>query len=69
MDIDLIPKWYARGVVGISCMLLSLSWIFGMMRVYVRVHILRTFGWDDGFLLLTLVSYVNTGSWNTGSNA
>ena len=33
----------------------ALALILVMMRIYTRVKILRSFGWDDGLLILTWV--------------
>ena len=35
---------------------LSASWLVVSLRVYVRTHMIHSFGWDDWFMLFAMVS-------------
>ena len=42
-------------LLGISVAFLILTWISAGLRFYVRARLLRSFGYDDWFLLASLV--------------
>jgi hypothetical protein len=40
--------------------LASASLIFVALRVYVRLRVVKSFGWDDGTIVVTLVSLITS---------
>lgn len=47
------------GVRIAASIFLVVSWIVFVLRVYVRIWMIRSFGRDDWFMLVTQVSRVN----------
>lgn len=45
----------SKGMIAVTGVFLSLSWIAVLLRVYVRGFMIRYFWWDDGFTLVALV--------------
>jgi len=41
---------------GALLFFLILQWVLALGRCYVRLRIVRKFGWDDAAMVLTLVS-------------
>jgi hypothetical protein len=42
-------------VRGVAAAFLALSTIAVLLRCYVRLRIVKAFGWDDGFMILAMV--------------
>lgn len=42
-------------MLGVAIALLATTWLSVSLRIFVRAHMIRSFGWDDGFMILTLV--------------
>ena len=42
--------------VIVVAIFLTLSWVAVVARMFVRVHMLKSFGWDDFAMILALVS-------------
>lgn len=45
----------SQGVLLVAVFFLIISWIAVTFRVYVRAFMLKSFGWDDWTMALTLV--------------
>lgn len=43
------------GIINVSVAFLTLTWTAVTLRVFVRVNLIHSFGWDDWTMLLTLV--------------
>src|SRR5271167_1862615 len=41
--------------VAVVSLFLTLSWVAVVTRMFVRVHMLKSFGWDDFAMILALV--------------
>jgi hypothetical protein len=52
--LDLQPK--ARLMTGFATTFLVLVWISLSTRIYVRLFMIRAFGWDDATLVMASVS-------------
>lgn len=48
-------------LIGFVVSFLAVSWLFVCFRLYVRIRVLRTPGWDDFFVVLYLVSGLDLG--------
>jgi hypothetical protein len=46
-------------VRGVAAAFLALSTIAVLLRCYVRLRIVKAFGWDDGFMILAMVCPFN----------
>lgn len=44
--------------LGLTISFLALTWICVGLRVYTRVRVLQSPGWDDAFVVLFLVSFL-----------
>jgi len=45
--------------IGTTCaVFLVISWSAVSLRLYTRINVLRSIGWDDAWIVLTLVSVV-----------
>lgn len=44
-------------IVGVTIAFLTVAWIAVSMRTYVRLIMIRNFGWDDAVMLLAAVSH------------
>lgn len=42
-------------IVVVGLVMLILALIAVSLRIFVRVHVVRAFGWDDGIMLFALV--------------
>jgi hypothetical protein len=47
----------ALAIFVVSAVMAALSIITVAMRCFVRLYIVRAFGWDDGLMLIALVCY------------
>ncbi|KAJ0421335.1 hypothetical protein BJY00DRAFT_111145 [Aspergillus carlsbadensis] len=63
----------AAAVRGVAAAFLALSSIAVFLRCYVRLRIVKAFGWDDGFMILAMLFYImycgcmiGGGIWGTG---
>jgi hypothetical protein len=41
--------------ITVVAIFLTLSWVAVVTRMFVRVHMLKSFGWDDFAMMLALV--------------
>ncbi|KAL3449057.1 hypothetical protein BJX65DRAFT_273999 [Aspergillus insuetus] len=62
-------------VRGVAAAFLALSTIAVLLRCYVRLRIVKAFGWDDGFMILAMLFYIlycgsmiGGGVWGTGKH-
>lgn len=48
---------YKQSLIAASTFFLVLNALVMIARVFVRIKLIRAFGWDDGLLLLAFVSF------------
>lgn len=44
-------------ILVVSLVMMALSIVSVLLRLLVRIHIVRAFGWDDGLMVAALVGY------------
>lgn len=44
-------------ILVVSIVMMALSIVTVLLRIFVRIYIVRAFGWDDGLMVAALVSY------------
>jgi len=60
MDADQSPdavKGRSDLIAGVTIAFLSIAWIAVSMRTYVRLFMIKNYGWDDAVMLLAAVSH------------
>ena len=45
----------SKEILAVAVFFITLSWIFVLLRVYVKVFMLKNFGLDDWLMVLTIV--------------
>lgn len=55
-------------LLAVCATFVSMAFVSVVLRCYVRLRIVKAFGWDDGFMVFALVSRLGHGR-TTPSNA
>lgn len=45
-------------ILVVSLVMMALSIVSVLLRMFVRIYIVRAFGWDDGLMVAALVGYL-----------
>jgi hypothetical protein len=43
-------------LLAVCSLFVAMAFVSVVLRCYVRLHLVKAFGWDDGFMVLALVS-------------
>lgn len=62
---DNLGDW-PQTLMTVTCVLMALSWVAVFLRIYVRAYMIRYFGLDDWFMVLTAVSGVSEDEYTSG---
>lgn len=46
----------SEAIIIVTAVFLAISFITVCLRCYVRLRVVRAFGWDDGFMVMAMVS-------------
>jgi hypothetical protein len=50
----------SRAILIVTSIFLGLSLVSVILRCFVRTRIVRAFGWDDGVMVVAMVSYTSS---------
>jgi len=49
----------SKAILIVTCVFLGISLVSVILRCFVRTRIVRAFGWDDGVMVVAMVSYTS----------
>jgi hypothetical protein len=49
----------AEQPIKVAIVFLALAWIFVLLRIWTRTHVIANFGWDDAAMILASVRYIS----------
>jgi hypothetical protein len=55
VPIQRIPEWNQTVLVTVAVVFSALAWITVVLRLYTRTFVIRSFGWDDAMIIVTMV--------------
>jgi hypothetical protein len=56
VPIESVPLQHAQSILTVCAVFLGTAWITVGLRLWTRVRIVRAVGWDDGWMLVSIVS-------------
>lgn len=57
VPIERVPIRDSRSILTVCAVFLGIAWITVVLRLWTRTRIVRAFGWDDAWMLVSIVSF------------
>jgi hypothetical protein len=56
VPIERVPRRHSTSILTVCAVFLGIAWITVVLRLWTRAKIVRAVGWDDGWMLVAIVS-------------
>lgn len=58
-----------KAILIVTSVFFGISLVSVMLRCFVRTQVVRAWGWDDGTMVIAMVSYPAPSTWRTTTNS
>jgi hypothetical protein len=62
VPIESVPRSHSTSILTVCAVFFGLAWIAVVLRLWTRGRIVRAVGWDDGWMLISIVSGITAGT-------